>query len=64
MLALDSISRSIIVLCLDEAVSHQGDLMSVSGHQMLHGAGGSTNSGNRWFDKTLQVKNTFCQFVG
>lgn len=26
-------------------------------HQMMHGGGSVFNTGNRWFDKTLQVSN-------
>nr|KAG5700491.1 hypothetical protein BaRGS_013978 [Batillaria attramentaria] len=51
------IHRSIFVLCLDKPMPQE--LIKVSKRsavaaEMLHGGGGTVNSGNRWFDKTLQ----------
>ncbi|XP_042193098.1 carnitine O-acetyltransferase isoform X3 [Callorhinchus milii] len=50
------IQRSIFTVCLDAPVPKVSDelyLSHVAG-QMLHGGGSRWNSGNRWFDKTLQ----------
>jgi len=60
------IQRAIFVLCLDQRTSRDDDGTSEGGDdakenldvwagQMLHGGGSSFNSGNRWFDKTLQL---------
>lgn len=53
-----SIQKSIFVVCLDAPmprVSEDVYRSQVAG-QMLHGGGSKLNSGNRWFDKTLQVR--------
>lgn len=50
------IQQSIFMVCLDAPMPRVSDHMyrsHVAG-QMLHGGGGHLNSGNRWFDKTLQ----------
>lgn len=46
-------------MCLDAPmprVSEDTYRSQVAG-QMLHGGGSKLNSGNRWFDKTLQVRS-------
>ncbi|KAG8512746.1 Carnitine O-acetyltransferase [Galemys pyrenaicus] len=51
-----SIQQSIFAVCLDAPVPRVAEEVyrsHVAG-QMLHGGGGQLNSGNRWFDKTLQ----------
>ncbi|XP_078282157.1 carnitine O-acetyltransferase isoform X1 [Rhinoraja longicauda] len=50
------IQRSIFTICLDAPVPKVSDdlYMSHVAAQMLHGGGSRWNSGNRWFDKTLQ----------
>ncbi|XP_040915439.1 carnitine O-acetyltransferase-like [Toxotes jaculatrix] len=54
--SVSAIQRSIFTVCLDGAMPHMSDEMSRSSAavQMLHGGGTQWNSGNRWFDKTLQ----------
>uniref|UniRef100_A0A3Q3SPB8 Carnitine O-acetyltransferase a n=1 Tax=Mastacembelus armatus TaxID=205130 RepID=A0A3Q3SPB8_9TELE len=51
-----AIQRSIFTLCLDGAMPQVSDAThhSCAAIQMLHGGGSQWNSGNRWFDKTLQ----------
>ncbi|XP_072038688.1 choline O-acetyltransferase-like [Amphiura filiformis] len=60
--SLDMIERCIFVLCLDSPMgfppAEVGKPMDADdeplAHQMLHGGGSHLNSGNRWFDKTMQ----------
>ncbi|KAL5011511.1 hypothetical protein ScPMuIL_010062 [Solemya velum] len=55
--SMDTIQRSIFVLCLDQPVgTHEeyAEERSIAAKAMLHGGGSDLNSGNRWFDKTLQ----------
>lgn len=56
--SMEAIQRAIFVLCLDQSVGTHEDFAeerSIAARAMLHGGGSETNSGNRWFDKTLQV---------
>ncbi|OWF54638.1 carnitine O-acetyltransferase-like [Mizuhopecten yessoensis] len=53
--SLDRIKHSICVVCLDNNLPQDmSDERSVAARQMLHGGGDCLNSGNRWFDKTIQ----------
>ncbi|KAJ8346405.1 hypothetical protein SKAU_G00278060 [Synaphobranchus kaupii] len=51
-----AIQKSIITVCLDAPMPRVSDELyrSRAAIQMLHGGGSRWNSGNRWFDKTLQ----------
>jgi len=62
----DIINKAICILCLDQRTSHDiygtpeggndaEQNLALWAGQMLHGGGSSFNSGNRWFDKTLQL---------
>ncbi|XP_052823109.1 carnitine O-acetyltransferase [Octopus bimaculoides] len=56
--SLQSIENSLFVLCLDKPMPLTQDpvmKMSMAGGMMLHGGGSEMNTGNRWFDKTLQI---------
>ncbi|MFT7817561.1 carnitine O-acetyltransferase-like [Arapaima gigas] len=54
--SVQAIQKSIFTVCLDAPVPRVSDEMhrSRAALQMLHGGGSRWNSGNRWFDKTLQ----------
>lgn len=51
------IEKSICTVCLDAPMPRVSEDIYKSrvAAQMLHGGGSRLNSGNRWFDKTLQV---------
>ncbi|TNM90215.1 hypothetical protein fugu_004449 [Takifugu bimaculatus] len=51
-----AIQKSIFTVCLDAPMPRVSDekYQSRVAAQMLHGGGARWNSGNRWFDKTLQ----------
>lgn len=52
------IEKSICTVCLDAPMPRVSEDIYKSrvAAQMLHGGGSRLNSGNRWFDKTLQVR--------
>ncbi|KAJ8978412.1 hypothetical protein NQ317_008487 [Molorchus minor] len=67
---LDLIVKSLLVVCLDEGLptsfncrlprGGQGHMAGTRdetnlAHQMIHGGGSTHNSGNRWYDKTIQL---------
>uniref|UniRef100_A0A3Q0RX25 Carnitine O-acetyltransferase a n=1 Tax=Amphilophus citrinellus TaxID=61819 RepID=A0A3Q0RX25_AMPCI len=55
--SVSAIERSICMLCLDGAMPQvYGKSGRCAVLQMLHGGGSQWNSANRWFDKSLQVK--------
>ncbi|XP_076139756.1 carnitine O-acetyltransferase isoform X1 [Alosa pseudoharengus] len=51
-----AIQKSIITVCLDAPMPRASEeqYRSRAAVQMLHGGGSRWNSGNRWFDKTIQ----------
>jgi hypothetical protein len=55
--SLQTIEDSIFVMCLDKQSKVEDNATATSrvALQLLHGYGADNNSGNRWFDKTLQV---------
>ncbi|XP_018008579.1 carnitine O-acetyltransferase [Hyalella azteca] len=53
--SLREVQRSLFLVCLDAVVQPStGNAMTDAALQCLHGGGTSGNSGNRWFDKTIQ----------
>lgn len=62
--SLTAIEDSIFLMCLDQEVPEQNGVSSESRQatHALHGSGSAYNSGNRWFDKTLQVKSNLIFF--
>ncbi|CAB1351310.1 unnamed protein product [Coregonus sp. 'balchen'] len=54
--SVQAIEKGLFTLCLDSPVMRVSDdkYSSRMAAQILHGGGTHSNSGNRWFDKTLQ----------
>ncbi|XP_031433194.1 carnitine O-acetyltransferase isoform X2 [Clupea harengus] len=54
--SVHAIQKSIVTVCLDAPMPRVSDELfrSRAAVQMLHGGGSRWNSGNRWFDKTVQ----------
>lgn len=57
--SFERIETGIFVLCLDQPYAEQESRLSAAGNQMLHGGGSNVNTGNRWFDKCLQVGQVY-----
>lgn len=55
--SLQAIEDSIFVMCLDKSskIEDNATVSTRMALQLLHGYGAENNSGNRWFDKTLQL---------
>lgn len=54
--SVQSIQKSIFMLCLDKAIPEAGTLNRQThvGLQTIHGGGSHQNAGNRWYDKPVQ----------
>ncbi|KAK9510571.1 hypothetical protein O3M35_005320 [Rhynocoris fuscipes] len=53
--SLKAIEESLFLLCLDDKKpDHCRNDKTTAGIQCVHGGGPKANSGNRWFDKTIQ----------
>lgn len=68
---IELVEQALVVLCLDEPLPARFNVRTSMGgksghvagdrdetnmeHQMIHGGGSEFNSGNRWFDKTMQI---------
>ncbi|XP_058445312.1 carnitine O-acetyltransferase [Malaya genurostris] len=53
---MKTIQSSLFVLSLDYEIGNpSGDDIIDACHLLIHGGGSSANSGNRWYDKTLQL---------
>lgn len=63
--SLESIQRAVALICLDQAnpdvnaaqnnKAFNNDQLSIVCSRGLHGNGVARNTGNRWYDKTMQV---------
>ncbi|KAL5280729.1 CRAT family protein [Megaselia abdita] len=55
--SLEVIQSSMFTVSLDDSVpvDHPETANEVVSEQLIHGGGSKQNSGNRWFDKTIQV---------
>ena len=61
--SIEEIESALFVLALDKKYPEMPAYMNkctVAALQMLHGLGSLSNSGNRWFDKTIQVSVFKC----
>ncbi|XP_064619179.1 carnitine O-acetyltransferase-like [Lineus longissimus] len=53
---LERIQKSLLVVCLDQPSFHNfPDDKTGAAANSMHGSGSQLNSGNRWFDKTMQA---------
>lgn len=54
---MDTIEKSLFAVCLDQPIEDvdPNEDLNVAGSQLIHGGGSKQNSGNRWFNKTLQL---------
>lgn len=55
--AVKAIESSIFCISIDQRMTNEDtrNPWNTAAHQALHGGGSVNNSGNRWFDKCLQV---------
>ncbi|GAB0099293.1 uncharacterized protein DMENIID0001_151450 [Sergentomyia squamirostris] len=52
--SLTETQKALFVVCLDDAVPRPSTYNNVTSHQVIHAGGSKQNSGNRWYDKTVQ----------
>lgn len=55
--SIREIQKSLFLVCLDEEMPNEpvaANRRTLASRQLIHGGGSCGNSGNRWFDKTVQ----------
>lgn len=52
--AIETIENGLFLLCLDDDIIGNEDVLTKTGLNSLHGLGTSMNGSNRWYDKALQ----------
>lgn len=62
---VEEIRKSLFLVCLDgDFACDEGDnRQTVAGKQLIHGGGSKGWAGNRWYDKTVQVSTSTCDWV-
>ncbi|PNF42901.1 Carnitine O-acetyltransferase [Cryptotermes secundus] len=55
--SVEAIQTSLFLLCLDGPTSNirAPNIATMDALKMIHGGGSKENSGNRWFDKTIEI---------
>lgn len=55
--SVENIETSLFLLCLDGPSSHLSapNVATLAAQKIVHGGGSKGSSGNRWFDKTIQI---------
>jgi carnitine O-acetyltransferase len=59
--SVEAIQTSLFLLCLDGPASHLSapNVATLAALKIVHGGGSKESSGNRWFDKTIEVRPHF-----
>lgn len=56
--SVEVIQKSLFTLSLDDLVPQNDTYYNLSCHQLITGGGAQFNVGNRWYDKTVQVRRS------
>ena len=59
--SVEAIQASLFLLCLDGPASHLSarNAATLDALKIVHGGGSKGSSGNRWFDKAIEVRKCF-----
>lgn len=59
--SIEAIQTSLFLLCLDGPASNLNapNVATLAALKIVHGGGSRVSSGNRWFDKTVEVRKCF-----
>jgi hypothetical protein len=63
--SVEAIQTSLFLLCLDGPASHLSarNAATLDALKIVHGGGSKGSSGNRWFDKTIEVRKCLYCYI-